>query len=643
MKKVKWIGLALLLAAGGLQAQPVRPQSAHVVTHQRTTIVTDPSKGENSYKAWGVFPAKSIAVRRIYLHLTLGSPDTMPTAHWDYCDKIRIRRAGGKNAPDLAYELGRMLTPYGSIFGKGWQWSWRVEVTDFAPLLRDSVEIEYLHTGYEPTTVGWALTLDFEIEQGNPVAKPLGMVPLWNAPYKYGNPEEPIEKSLTPVSYTVPGGSHFTRVRIQHTGHGADRPRNCSEFCSRWREIYQNDKRVDRRDMWKACGDNPLYPQGGTWIYNRAYWCPGDLQQPDLLHLLVKPGSAQTLKMVMEPYTATANIQAEEQITSFAFHYSKPLARADVAVEEIVVPTQKQQFFRYNPSVQSPRIVIRNLGSEPLKTVDITYGTEGFGQKKYRWQGYLSFYEATEVVLPGAVDARPGATHNFGVSLSLPAGSKDEWPADNQMQATFKAARTLPQTLLIAYKTNKAPGDNHIFLRNAATGDTLWQRRPSGTLPDTLYTDTLRLPVGAFTLALTDTGHNGLQFWAQPRQGDGYLRLLDTAGRLIHLFESDCGSGEQLAFYTDPNFKADTARLMGAFQMFPRRTTDKIELDMLLNKAAPIEVKITVDGLLQQHHQYTLLQKGKFTYHIGYLPKGRFVVEVWSGAQRLFTGRVNRD
>jgi hypothetical protein len=82
---------------------------------------------------------------------------------------------------------------------------------------------------------------------------------------------------------------------------------------------------------------------------------------------------------------------------------------------------------------------------------------------------------------------------------------------------------------------------------------------------------------------------------------------------------------------------------MGAFQMFPRRTTDKIELDMLLNKAAPVEVKITVDGLLQQHHQYTMLQKGKFTYHIGYLPRGRFVVEVWSGGQRLFTGRVNRD
>jgi len=25
----------------------------------------------------------------------------------------------------------------------------------------------------------------------------------------------------------------------------------------------------------EECADNPLYPQGGTWIYDRAGWCPG--------------------------------------------------------------------------------------------------------------------------------------------------------------------------------------------------------------------------------------------------------------------------------------------------------------------------------------------------------------------------------
>ena len=27
------------------------------------------------------------------------------------------------------------------------------------------------------------------------------------------------------------------------------------------------------------CGENPIYPQGGTWIYDRANWCPGKRAQ----------------------------------------------------------------------------------------------------------------------------------------------------------------------------------------------------------------------------------------------------------------------------------------------------------------------------------------------------------------------------
>ena len=31
------------------------------------------------------------------------------------------------------------------------------------------------------------------------------------------------------------------------------------------------------QEIWRDdCGENPLYPQGGTWIYDRANWCPGD-------------------------------------------------------------------------------------------------------------------------------------------------------------------------------------------------------------------------------------------------------------------------------------------------------------------------------------------------------------------------------
>ncbi|HMR85067.1 MAG TPA: peptide-N-glycosidase F-related protein [Niabella sp.] len=307
MKLKPVLSLLLICSFVGVAAQ--KPVTSHVVTHNRATIICDPSKGENPYPAWGVFPAGNYPVRKITMHVTLGSPDHLNTAHWDYLDHIVLRRKGGANGTELNYELGRMLTPYGSIYNKGWNWKWQGGVTDFAPYLRDSVEVVYIHSGYEDNTVGWALTIDFEVLSGPAVVAPLGMVPLWNKGYKYGDPNEKIEEHLLPVGYESVAGAALSRIRIQHTGHGMDRPRGCSEFCNRWRAIKLDGKLVDRRDMWKDCGNNSLYPQGGTWIYDRAYWCPGDLQQPDVIDVFTKPGSHE-VSLQMEPYTATANIQA---------------------------------------------------------------------------------------------------------------------------------------------------------------------------------------------------------------------------------------------------------------------------------------------------------------------------------------------
>ena len=31
------------------------------------------------------------------------------------------------------------------------------------------------------------------------------------------------------------------------------------------------------QEIWRDdCGEVALYPQGGTWVYDRANWCPGD-------------------------------------------------------------------------------------------------------------------------------------------------------------------------------------------------------------------------------------------------------------------------------------------------------------------------------------------------------------------------------
>ncbi|WP_140937879.1 peptide-N-glycosidase F-related protein [Sphingobacterium lumbrici] len=631
--------LTLLCLISFYSATAQKSVISHVVTHNRSTIICDATKGENPYPSWGIFPKADYPVRKITMHVTLGSPDSLHTAHWDYLDHIVLRRKGGTDGPELNYELGRMLTPYGSIYNKGWNWKWQVDVTDFAPFLRDSVEVVYIHSGYEDKTVGWALTIDFEILSGPPVVTPLGITALWNKAYKYGDPNEKIEENLLPISYESTSGAVLSRIRIQHTGHGMDRPRGCSEFCSRWRELMLDGKVVDRRDMWKKCGDNPLYPQGGTWIYDRAYWCPGDLQQPDVIDVFTKPGSHK-VSLQMEPYTATDNIQAIENISAYLFHYSAPKQKIDVAVESIMVPNDEQRFFRLNPASSGPRISFRNLGSDPVRSLTIVYGTDGFPSKTFQWKGYLPFNQVTEVILPEAIQEKDGE-NVFNVMLVQPNGKKDSWPVDNEMKAVFTAPEKFPSEFVMQFLTNNKPEDNSIFLVNAQQ-DTIFQKTASQLAAVTLYTDTIRLVEGNYSLYLIDTSGNGLQFWAQPANGDGYLRLFDMKGNLIHAFESDCGLGEMFSFKAVPGFERDTTTARYAFSLYPRSVVDQTQLNVVSNKLSDMTVQITVDGVLWQKHEYKSIKNAVFSYNLNHLPTGRIVVEAFMDGISKFKGRINK-
>ncbi|HRX12062.1 MAG TPA: peptide-N-glycosidase F-related protein, partial [Draconibacterium sp.] len=371
----------------------VSAQTTNIVTHDKLLINTDPSKGVKSFIKWGVFPEKTKDVRRITMKVTLAYPADRPIAHWDYMDRIKILRKGGVKGKNINYEIGRMLTPYGSNFKEDWSYTWQIDVTDFESFLRDSVEIEYLHSGYESPDLGWDLTIDFEYLFGPPVAKFISVEKMWEGNFQYGNPENDIEKSLAPIKVKTSKGASFGRFRIQHTGHGMDQPSGCSEFCSRWREFIVDGKVIDHRDMWKDCGENPLYPQGGTWIFDRAYWCPGDLQVPDIIDVPLTKAK-YTLDLDMEPLTAKNVDQPKEQITSYFFQFAAPSNINDVAIEEIIAPNNADNYNRYNPTGFSPRIKIRNLGKDNLRTLQINYKTVGFGDKSFTWKGDLAFYQA---------------------------------------------------------------------------------------------------------------------------------------------------------------------------------------------------------------------------------------------------------
>ena len=44
--------------------------------------------------------------------------------------------------------------------------------------------------------------------------------------------------------------------------------------------IAINGQDLYEQHLWRPdCGQNPVYPQAGTWYFPRGGWCPGDVVQ----------------------------------------------------------------------------------------------------------------------------------------------------------------------------------------------------------------------------------------------------------------------------------------------------------------------------------------------------------------------------
>lgn len=635
MKKMLPLLIIILFA---FELYAAAKDTLHIITHNKMTVVTDPSKGNNPYRAWGVFPAKNIQVRKILLHLTLGCPENLRVADWDYLDKITIRRMGGVKGASKDFEIARMLTPYGGAYGKEWHFTWDVDVTDFSMLLRDSIEIEYNHSGYEDNKErGWAVTLDFEIIKGTPVLEPISITKIYDGEFPYGDSLNSIENKLVPIPFTASKSAWITRMRISQTGHGGHDDDGCGEFCSKKRYIYLDGNLINTKSIWMKCGDNPLYPQAGTWIYDRANWCPGYLEQPDIYDLKVVPGKEHIADVNMQPYSHLKSL-AVESVCAYLIQYKKPVNKYDAEITDVIVPSDKQLHLRKNPASFPPKIIIRNLGSAPLTEATIKYGTAGFQQNEYKWTGNLQFYASAEIELPGLIDAKEGK-NIFTASLIKPDGNTDGNNSDNIFRTAFTKAPVHEKDIVLFMQTNAQPQQNEYYVKNSR-GEILYKREFKSLKANTVYRDTLKLTAGAYEFVLKDSASDGLEFWYNTAGGRGRVFLTDKKGVLLKSFDSDFGNGIYYSFYVadDAVNKPSAEPVIG---VFPTRTTGKAALDYFSGEAKDVTVQITTeDGKVVEEHKYMNFKDGVMNYDLSYRAPQRYYIKVFTGTDLKYNKRI---
>ncbi len=444
------------------------------------------------------------------------------------------------------YEIGRFITPYGIGLTLGDDgWTWVFDVTDYAPLLKGMVELE---------AGNWQELLDlkFVFIEGTPPREVKRVDAFWKGQYNLNNFNDVVaERTFEPE----PGEETF-RLKTRASGHGFGQGNNCGEFCFNMHSVQVNGTPHWSWQIIEECSDNPLYPQGGTWIYDRAGWCPGAkvTTQDFELTPLVSPNEPFSVKyeITTDPF---GNYRMEGQVVAYGPYNFEH----DVELDEILAPSNWKIHSRVNPICNKPRIRIRNNGSAPLTTCTITFGIEGELETQ-QWSGNLAFGETEEVELsytnPNFWIGDEGEGNLlFTVSVGEPNGQTDQNPFNNTGTSPFQRPPVYSYNdlndnrLIVWVNTNNVPWENSVSIENM-NGSEVWGRNYSQA--NTQHRDTIQLNDGCYRFHLRDTGQDGLSFFAN-NSGSGAARLRRVGGPNFIQFNPNFGMEIQHYFYFRTN------------------------------------------------------------------------------------------
>ncbi|MCB2205219.1 T9SS type A sorting domain-containing protein [bacterium] len=472
------------------------------------------------------------------------------------------------------YELGRYITPYGIGLDLGEGWTWVYDVTDFAPLLRDSVHL----------TAGnfqELLDMKFIFIEGTPPRDVLGIENVWQGTFSL----KTFETAVPARTIQLNPEAEMFKLRTTATGHDFDNATNCAEFCPKIHSVKVNGTQRWSWQIIQECSTNPLYPQGGTWIYSRAGWCPGMEATTEEFDLTPYINGDEVEIDYDSQYDEFGRYVFESQLVS----YGAPNHQVDAAVDAIIAPSRENLNRRFNPTCGQPRIVVQNRGEQPLTSMSITYGPRGGNSNTYEWTGSLEFMEKETVLLPAFDWGEWSGENMFDVRLTAVNGGSDEYAYNDAQYSFFDLVPRFDSKLVVRFNTNNAPNENRWEVLDS-DGSAVYSR--SGFSAGTTYYDTLDLAPGCYEIVLHDTGQDGISWWAN-NDGTGSFQFRLVGGGLWDSVNPDFGKNTRYPFrYSNLVAVEDVPVPKDGFTLYPNPASEQLHVAFDTPEATALHVEI---------------------------------------------------
>ena len=551
-----------------------------------------------NYDAWADFPSNENTYRKILMHYDMRCSSS-GCSGWDYTTKISLLKQNGEfdeNGNSIFVHdqtLANVITPYGTYmqgggtegFSPDWVQRFTYDVTDFAPLLKDSVLIRAFYGGW---STGFNVTLNFEFIEGTPPRNVLDIQNLWSGSNSYAD----IQNILNDTLVFIPEEAKNSAMRVTISGHGQD-----GEFTPGVDyTINLENQNLYTQEIWRDdCGEVALYPQGGTWIYDRANWCPGDKATTRLHELTSFIQTGQDNLLSFNIFRSNWNpAEASYIYDAQLITYEDPNFSLDAVMEDIIAPSTKDEYFRFNPNCSSPIVKIKNQGSQTLTSAYIVYGFNGLADNWFFWEGNLKFGESELVELP-PISWDWENQSPFYARINMPNGNpEDEYTVNDFLMSNYEYVDEYPGTFAMWFKTNSVPNESSYEIRNNQN-ELIFSK--SDMEANTLYKDTFNLSPGCYKIRILDTGGNpswnedGLSWWAND-DGSGYARLREVPGGFFKYYQADFGTEITDYFRVGSYFMSQSYLENIFFDVYPNPSSGSFNIYLELPSKKDISMKI---------------------------------------------------
>ena len=491
------------------------------------------------------------------------------------------------------YELARVITPYGSGLANNWEFTTVFDVTDFIQILRDSVEIRCHYSGWSS---GFSATLDFEFIEGTPARDVVKVENIYSGGYNYTTSSDFEANKLIPQTKFIEANSSLAMVKMTTTGHGFDNNASAAEFKPIDYFVKVDGSLTHTQYNWDAdCGENPIYPQGGTWIYDRANWCPGKRAQAFNHEITphITAGDSIELNIDFQSYSWSGTQTPSYIIECQLFQYEDANFSNSAEIIDIIKPSLKDEYSRKNPICGNPLIIIRNYGSSPLTNLDIEYKVAGGTSHTYSWTGNLAFLETEEVELP-KLSNWSGSENTFEVILSNPNGQVDDYIANNTMKSEFENVPEYPENFVLFVNTNAGS------IGSSQISETSWDlynengniEYSSGNLiVNSDYKDTLTFIKGCYTFVMNDTDEDGLDIDWLNGEGAGMVRFREIGASWLKAFNANFGTNIIHQFSVGNAQNTTSAEQNSNWEIFPNPTKKILTIEGISNEKTKLTLQ----------------------------------------------------